>query len=456
MLDLNFKKLIDRFNLKSKKGLQHNTKIDIFPFNSKGSNDFKKFNKIQGEIYSNITKLKTTQKISKQDVMENILKLVETENQNEFTQIIDRTFFSNEGIVKLHPKIFIYDNYNPSTNIKKIGNFIFKLFFDDPDIKKALDDNYFNKKDKLSNPLETVFYKSLPELKEKSYKDYDFLFDLQKIQERFKKDFLFLINDKSDFILESTRLLKYYYFFYITQLTLKIDSYIKNDKSLNSKLYFTLENEKLSKTRKSYKLGWNKIEEKLNNLFSYRLLIDIINENNKERYIDLKDLEDLSYNERREFANKLNEFIHLYKKKINNSVKGLDEYNPTLENDTFLMKKIEELFKTFKYQFLNSKRKRANSGYSNCFLKFCKQDFLKRRGRLGYSLNINQSQLLFATKLVIKDDERIQLKEYWDRLSIRGINFDRVSKNKIIEMFDQMNILGKESDSGDAKYIRKI
>ena len=36
----------------------------------------------------------------------------------------------------------------------------------------------------------------------------------------------------------------------------------------------------------------------------------------------------------------------------------------------------------------------------------------------------------------------------------RGLFFDRDSKNKIIELYEKLNLIEKKSDSGDAQYVR--
>ena len=78
------------------------------------------------------------------------------------------------------------------------------------------------------------------------------------------------------------------------------------------------------------------------------------------------------------------------------------------------------------------------------------------RGPLGYTLNLTKEQLLFITKICIKDKKRIKLKDLFEEYKKRGICFDRDSQNKIIELFEKLNIIEKKSDSGDAQYVKSI
>ena len=83
-------------------------------------------------------------------------------------------------------------------------------------------------------------------------------------------------------------------------------------------------------------------------------------------------------------------------------------------------------------------------------------NFLRRRGSLGYTLNMTQEQLLFITKLCIKDKDKIKLKDLFEEYKKRGIYFDRDSQSKIVDLFEKLNIIEKKSDSGDAQYVKSI
>ena len=84
-----------------------------------------------------------------------------------------------------------------------------------------------------------------------------------------------------------------------------------------------------------------------------------------------------------------------------------------------------------------------------------KKYFLKRRGRYGYMFNITQEMLIFITSLCIKE-EKIKITQLFDEYERRGLFFDRDSREKIVELFNKLNLIDKKSDSGDIQYVKSI
>ena len=70
-------------------------------------------------------------------------------------------------------------------------------------------------------------------------------------------------------------------------------------------------------------------------------------------------------------------------------------------------------------------------------------------------LNISQDLLLLLTALSLKN-ERKSLKQVFIELELRGLYFDRYSREEIVKLFDKLNLLDKKSDSGDAQYVKPI
>lgn len=114
------------------------------------------------------------------------------------------------------------------------------------------------------------------------------------------------------------------------------------------------------------------------------------------------------------------------------------------------------MFNRIDYQFSKSQRKKPSKDYTKWFQEYCKLNFLKRRGSIGYTLNITQDKLLFITKICMKHKDKMKLKDLFYEYEKRGIYFDRDSQIKIVELFDKLNIIEKKSDSGDAQYVRSI
>ena len=48
------------------------------------------------------------------------------------------------------------------------------------------------------------------------------------------------------------------------------------------------------------------------------------------------------------------------------------------------------------------------------------------------------------------------LKDVFNELQQRGVYFDRLSRERVIRLFERVNVLEKLSDSGDAQYVKGI
>ena len=54
------------------------------------------------------------------------------------------------------------------------------------------------------------------------------------------------------------------------------------------------------------------------------------------------------------------------------------------------------------------------------------------------------------------DIQKIKLNDLFIEYERRGLFFDRYSKEKIVELLNTWNLIDKKSDSGDAKYVKRI
>ena len=87
---------------------------------------------------------------------------------------------------------------------------------------------------------------------------------------------------------------------------------------------------------------------------------------------------------------------------------------------------------------------------------FRSANFGKRRGALGYNLNLTEEDIILMTKLCINNNEKLKLNTLFKELELRGMYFDRDSKEKIVQLYEKLSLLEKKSDSGDAQYVRSI
>lgn len=81
---------------------------------------------------------------------------------------------------------------------------------------------------------------------------------------------------------------------------------------------------------------------------------------------------------------------------------------------------------------------------------------MKNRGRSGLMLNLSEETLIFLTKICIKNQEQMRLKDVFQAFESRGVFLDSISKEQVANYYEKLNLIEKKSDSGDAKYVKRI
>ena len=71
-------------------------------------------------------------------------------------------------------------------------------------------------------------------------------------------------------------------------------------------------------------------------------------------------------------------------------------------------------------------------------------------------LNISEEMLIFLTKICIKDHDQVRLKDVFEEFQRRGVFLDDLSKDQVTDYYERLNLIEKKSDSGDAKYVKRI
>ncbi|PNW27812.1 DNA phosphorothioation-dependent restriction protein DptG [Formosa algae] len=340
-----------------------------------------------------------------------------------------------------------------------------------------LDEDTLTSEKLISSKNDNLFYKliidCLPELKTKKTNTKDVKYEnlLDSIKKQFLIDFKFLASNEEFFLKHVEDLFKYYYFFYLTQLSQRLNSFGNQNKI--EPIYFSMEWEVLSKSRLAYQYGWKKLSYSLNDLFSHAVTIELLNYITIDGiklgdYVNIKEkFNQLPKENQEELLKKIEEISSFYTGHITvlnagenweNCEKQISEYfkNNDYKYSEDITIKLISLFKRVKYQFDNSSRKGARDKYDNWFVTFCTLNYLKKRGPLGNTTVLNQDLLLFLTKLCVGNEDKIRLNQLWERLKQRGLIFDEVSKTEIIKLFEKINLLEKKSDSGDAQYIKTI
>ena len=194
----------------------------------------------------------------------------------------------------------------------------------------------------------------------------------------------------------------------------------------------------------------------MDSLFSHAITLELLNHNNINEQLGYVDLYNaFQNNESEEIANDIENLIEKYIAQVCD--KEWNEFvQKTRSCDNKAFTKVYKLFDVVEFQFFKSGRSRAYEAYKNWFKKFVEDNFGKRRGSLGYNLNLNEEDIILLTKICINNRKKLKLKELFNEFERRGVFFDRDSKMKIIQLYEKLNLLEKKSDSGDAQYVRSI
>lgn len=262
-----------------------------------------------------------------------------------------------------------------------------------------------------------------------------------------KEDLDFLLKYK-DFALKNLdKFFAFYYFQYITQTVINIDNLnkIKNGVELEP-LYFTLDSEKLSSSRITYKKGFNYIKERKkytltnDNLTGY-LNIIIKDIKNDDKFYSLTEILNFDNNMIKNINYELAKMMRIYKEKLSKEDEISDDFMENLK-----------VFKKWLYTDLDAA---TSSRYSKSIDEIGDLYFLKSRGSLGKTLTIRNDLLILLTSIIVKDEKKL-IKEVFVEFEKRGVFFDRYTKEDVVNFYEKMNILDKKSDSGEVKYVKPV
>lgn len=466
------------------KGHYTGNQIKLLPFKTNPSGetlteDFKSFQGVIGELFRiinnktqvDLSKSKGSFKIYlKETILTNAITKVETENVEEFKNLLTKLFFDEDsGLIKFNIKTLSYMNFISSNDIgarKEISKFIFDVFLIDD-----FDQNSFNEDVSSENLLHQLILQCLPELPDFKNKTnvstYNNLFP--EIKKQFKEDFVFLTNNNSFLLKHVEDLFKYYYFHYLSQLVLRFNNFRTGTTSIKP-IYYSMDWETLSQTRlDNHIIGWKKLNRDSVSIFAHINTLELLN------YIYVNGLPigdyqnilsvytGLNSDEKEKFQECVNELIVFYTEMITVFDTGknwedcerlieLDLVNKIFEDE--ILKDIYSLWFKIKYQFENSSRKDPYKAYSKWYTQFGTVNYTKFRGRLGNTTVLSQELLLFLTRVCIGSEDKIRLKTLWDKLKDRGIVFDETTKLEITKLFEKINLIEKKSDSGDAQYVK--
>lgn len=432
------------------------TKSDVF------NNELRSFHGVVGESFricsgKKIDKAFSSDKESsyntklKAYVIDQAINSVRTENRDELKDAIVNLFFGdNNELIKFNGQVLSYMNFTKEHNaLSEMAFFMTEVFLDSADVKYAIDQN--QSKDNL-------FYQLIVDCLPKHF-DHDYKakgsYYYQAISEigaLFKNDFDLLVKDDRAFLDEIEKLFKFYYFFYMIQLSKRLSSFGKVKEI--QPVFFTMDWESLSGSRLSYQFGWNLLLKDMQSLFAHANTIELLNyiEIDGEKVGDYNALSNFVSNADPEtnqvIFDKIKDIISFYEDSNAGDIEkiGLERLNKLLENqfkpaDSELVLLLKRLYYTILFVLDHTSRNKVKRQYSEWLIQFCKVNYTKVRGRLGVTNSLTQEVLLFLVKLCVGHESKIRLNTLWHQLEVRGIKFDEASKAEIVKLFERINLL---------------
>ena len=450
----------------TKNGFVHRpgNKIMLFPFIANALtlkddvlDDLESFKGIAGACYRECLNLSHDVSFDKDEFLSKICELAAAPGDEHLKNIVSKIAF-NENSQLILFDILVYQHIRNSTprdnkTLTDIARFMVALWFEQED------------KDRLTNLAEAdpanLFYKlileCLPANQPAEFIQEPYYQSSKELKELFRADLNVLMEDQQLFIAGFHDLLRYYFFKYMSDLSIKLNGFFSPQAA---PLYFSVDWEKMQEYRDAMINGWDSFTYHIAPMFAHAITLEMINHidgiGSQVAYAEIRELvATLADEEEKQLAEEIKQLTVLYQSRITDV--PWTKFNPKIAHvKSTVEKAILELYHAVSFQFHESNRKRASDAYQQWMKEFTVRSYGKRRGQLGYSLAIKKDFLLLLTRLCVGRQEKVRLKDFWDGLAKRGIHLDKVSQGHVISHFEKINLLEKKSDSGDAQYIKKF
>lgn len=438
------------------KGKRHRRDDRLIPFRTKGKG-YEDFSGVVGAFLRLMSDTTLKDGVNRERLyaaMRAKLEDCPEEDFNKLFGIVEDIYFENGRLLPINVRALNYIECNISQ--KQVAEYLFSLFIESTNLKSK----YLSMEDlEDTHVLEKLVFSSLEDTERKynvSIQRADCF--LPYIKEVFYKDMSAVMKSTDIFKSYIGRLLAYYYMFYVSQLAVKLGKFEYGKRNEIEKIYMTLNWEVLTRVRPGYEYGWKFVKEKISHMFSHSVLMEMMSHNIEDVHLDYIDLF-IRMNGAKEDADTAEDI-----KKI------CDTYMAWIPMDYTACKhdadkdgacrtsnEVRRLYEIIHFQFINGGRSQRYKDYNKYFVEFAQKNFGKRRGTLGYSIGVNESDVVMFTQIVLlENDGRVRLAKLFDEFEKRGLLFDRESKRKITELFEKMNLLEKRSDSGDAQYVKSV
>lgn len=391
------------------------------------------------------------------DLCQRVREKVEIDDGDDaelFRDIIRALFFNGDNFKANNIGLYPYQTTVDNKSADRVAEFLYCILgldeHDRQNIKNA-------EKKYPFNVLEKMVVESIVTQEKKEDSTENRYYQIKRsIQARFKEDFEFMLNSGMTSVDDISNVLSIYYFYYVSQTALTLDQFGNGSHEKLENLYYALDWEKVSKNRLCCTDGWDKLSNNISRMFSHAITLEIINQNDSPMmdYIDFKQMADIDEETDITIACEIKRAEDVYKSYIGDC-KKMDSI-PEIPGANHTDSAIRHLFECVITQFNETERKRASQFYCEKFSEFCKSRFVKNRKKSGLVLNLTERDIIFLTKLALRNEEKIRLNELYAQYELRGIFLDTTSKSLLQEFFTKLNLIDKKSDSGDAQYVKRI
>lgn len=382
---------------------------------------------------------------------------IEQGQEDKFTEVIKILFFDDNG--RMRPLCLKMLEQTPCDDPSelKVTEYLADVLGDKEILKELLHQAHQQSLD-ASNVIEKLILSKLERTKRETDQSVPYFRVTDSLKNIFEGDFKYIIENPKRSREYLVELFEFYFFTYTAQTALQLNRFLYGDRTDSVPLYFCLEWEKTSQSRQCFTEGWQQLQNSIDKIFAHAVTLEILNHTEPGTelvdYIELKRIIDSDPALDNLISEQIDEVTKLYRENIkdcaemNEVKKGSADHGATDASVKFL-------FDSIKSQFEKSDRYRIYNSYSSKFEMYCHK-YLKSRGRSGLMLNLSEETLIFLTKLCIKNQEQMRLKDVFREMELRGVYLDNQSKEQAAIYYEKLNLIEKKSDSGDAKYVKRI
>lgn len=456
MIQLSLQDLRKSLNVKETNGkltLKHtiNKKATFFPFQTRNPEraKFKEgFAPVLGQLFRNVEHLKEDFELNSDQIIRNISDQVsmEVDDKQHFERILESFLFQSNSLRIFHPMMYKFIPLSESK--EKIGEREIAHYLYDSLLNAECEQfKDFLQLQENEHVLARLIHQHMPTLDSETPKP-KYANTLPFIQDLFLEDLQTLLSNRDFFMNHISLFMAYYYFYSVTQQTLKLNHFEKAEIQEATPIFYNLDWEASNRNRPAVTTGFKLIMDNARKLLSHVNTLEHLN--------FIMDTENLTYKELDDH------FVSLNEERQEEVLQDL--YTWTVEYSEIVIGKQEDIMKHNDFpEGIRQLYNQLSQGisletkyrYSLAIHEIGKLHFLKTRGSLGNTLNISQDFLMLLTGVSVKH-EKISLKQLFREYEKRGVFFDRYSKDEIIELFNKINLIEKKSDSGDAQYVKPI